>query len=498
MKIAFRTNGGGDGIGLGHVMRCLAVAEECRKQNIMPYFVIKDYPAGMQVVKEYDYEIRPVSHQLSVENDLAISLALIQDADGIFLDSYDFTTEYLREFSKNGKIVGVFDDLMNKELPVDLVVGGIYATANDYLKLKQLHTKVLTGPNYFPFRKEFRDLTKKTGLNERLEHVLITMGGEDEQNVTKKIIEFISNYTNNIKLHILMGNAYCGKKDLEIVLQNYKHEYILYENVKNVVDLYQKVDVAITAGGVSTWELAAIGTPMIVVQTADNQFRNVKYLAENKLGLVAGGYVDLKKEKLTDCLNLMQNKTCREKFSKKEISLFDCCGVERIVNELIGCYIDKNILNEDICLRNATLDDSKIIWEWRNDKVTREMSRSSEFISMEKHTEWYASAINEEKNVILMAHMKDFPLGVLRFDYIKNEDYDAEVSINLNPLARGRGLGKKILKLGCDYASNNFKMKKIRAEIKQENVRSIKIFSDVGFIFQGINQGLYFYKLSYR
>ena len=40
----------------------------------------------------------------------------------------------------------------------------------------------------------------------------------------------------------------------------------------------------------------------------------------------------------------------------------------------------------DIKIRSAKENDSKDIFEWRNDKITRQMSHSSEIIDYENHS----------------------------------------------------------------------------------------------------------------
>lgn len=133
--------------------------------------------------------------------------------------------------------------------------------------------------------------------------------------------------------------------------------------------------------------------------------------------------------------------------------------------------------------------DSKLIWEWRNDPVTRQMSRTTDAISWEDHQAWYAGAHGR----IVIASVDGVPASVMRFDRIGPRH--AEININLNPAMRGKGLGAPILISGCMYAFDNLRFDKIRAEIKPDNLPSINIFEMAAFVFTGIHDGLRRYEL---
>jgi len=127
--------------------------------------------------------------------------------------------------------------------------------------------------------------------------------------------------------------------------------------------------------------------------------------------------------------------------------------------------------------------DSKLIWAWRNDPVTRRMSRTSDPIPWESHAAWYAGTDSR----ILMAFVDGAPVAMLRFD-------DGEISINLDPAMRGKRLGEPILVAGCTYGFVTLGLASIRAEVKPDNLASIKIFERAGFVPDGDHDGLRRYR----
>ena len=143
-------------------------------------------------------------------------------------------------------------------------------------------------------------------------------------------------------------------------------------------------------------------------------------------------------------------------------------------------------------MRLANKSDSKDIFEWRNDELTRRMSHTSFIVEGEKHDKWYATSLASESCVLLICKGKyGKKIAVVRFEIA---EYDALISINLNPSQRGKGLAKISLIKSIDYFLEHFsKIKRLVAEIKEENIVSQKTFIEVGFEKYSLNDnvGLY-------
>jgi RimJ/RimL family protein N-acetyltransferase len=168
-------------------------------------------------------------------------------------------------------------------------------------------------------------------------------------------------------------------------------------------------------------------------------------------------------------------------------NIFDCMAI----------LFDHHPRYQRIALERASVDpdsqDSRCIWEWKNDPVTRQMSRKTDVIPWEIHRAWYANAVNDAKKVILMACVNGVRACMVRFDLMA-PDF-AEININLNPSMRRKKLSKPTLAAACNYGFDTLNLSRIYAEVKPENVPSLRVFEDVGFIFQGMREGLKTYNL---
>ena len=149
-----------------------------------------------------------------------------------------------------------------------------------------------------------------------------------------------------------------------------------------------------------------------------------------------------------------------------------------------------NIYFMKIFIRNATKKDVKNIFEWRNDSDSIAMSLSSKVISWDEHLKWYRSALKDDNIMITICEFENRQnqeIGMVRFDFdpLKNS---ASISINLNPIARGKSIGQYCLRAAINFMQKkNKNFKKIVADIKKENIASIKSFEKAGFYSSKIN-----------
>jgi len=73
-------------------------------------------------------------------------------------------------------------------------------------------------------------------------------------------------------------------------------------------------------------------------------------------------------------------------------------------------------------------------------------------------------------------------LGLVRFDLAEDE---ATISINLNPIARGRGLAGFIIIRTVDLLFKRYNISRVSAFIKPQNLRSVTAFERAGFSMKG-------------
>lgn len=132
-------------------------------------------------------------------------------------------------------------------------------------------------------------------------------------------------------------------------------------------------------------------------------------------------------------------------------------------------------------LRNAAAGDADAILAWRNDTLARKMSSSQEVVSPQNHNQWFTARLaNPDCRMYVGVSEAGRRVGVIRFDRVSADT--AEVSINVAPAGRGRGLGRRLLALGIDrYLFDHPRIETLVATIREDNSPSEHIFTLVGF-----------------
>jgi RimJ/RimL family protein N-acetyltransferase len=125
-----------------------------------------------------------------------------------------------------------------------------------------------------------------------------------------------------------------------------------------------------------------------------------------------------------------------------------------------------------LILRKATEADALEVLAWRNDPLTRAMSRTHEEVSQAAHLAWFARVLADPRAILLIGELAGEKVGMVRFDC----GAETEVSINLNPAHRSRGLGYALLSQALAWAPGE-----VVAEIRDENLASQQLFERAGF-----------------
>lgn len=134
-----------------------------------------------------------------------------------------------------------------------------------------------------------------------------------------------------------------------------------------------------------------------------------------------------------------------------------------------------------LSFRKATFSDAQLLFDWVNETQVRENSFDTQLISWENHLQWLNSRVKEGSNtVIFIFEENSKPIGQVRFDKKENAIF-IDYSIDVNE--RGKGYGREILHLALSAISEYLPNQKIIfAEVKEENLPSLKVFQKLGFV----------------
>lgn len=471
-------------IGTGHVMRCLALAQAWQARGGKTILVSHDLaPALAQRIQTEQISLVPVRAGLNLAEDAAllIETARAQNAEWVVVDGYHFDANYQRVIKAAGFKLLVLDDNGDYEhYYADFVLNqNLHATPELYAQ-REAYTKLLLGNRYVLLRREFLEWRMwERQIPDVAKRILVTLGGGDPENATLSVIRALNEIDiAGLESVIVVGAASPHRQVIERMAKQSHVKMRVESNVTDMPALMAWADVAISGAGSTVWELAFMGLPSIVMPLAENQKEIARELTARRFFLSFQKLTQENQDEFARGLTtLCSDSVRRTEMSHGARTLIDGKGAARVVQELNPLSIQ---------LRRARAEDSRMLWEWANDSITRANSFSSAPISWETHTEWFAQKLVNENCIFFVAQdCWGEPIGQIRFD-IQNSE--AVVSTSIAPQMRGRGYGARLIARGAVELFVTSETQIIHAFVKPENEISLRAFLNAEYKNLGIEQ----------
>ncbi len=324
MKIAIRADGGAN-IGMGHVIRTIALAKEIAKSSDVFYIckvnncISNEYSVGIDKIRAEGFHVITISEHNLINEIISI------EADCLITDSYDVDENYFNKTAEYFKYTGYIDDLCLHDYNVNFIINqNINALDLDYNY--NTTCKFFLGSKYIMLRDEFRN-TKPKHISEKVEDIMITAGGADSLCFTQTILNCVKETDYNF--HVAIGSSF-EKEYIQKILSHESDNVHFYFNA-NMYELMNRCDLAISAAGSTLYELAACGTPTLGIVLADNQLGIAEKMHEMGIINYLGWYHRIDNKRLINKIDeLSKNIEARREISLKAQKLIDGKGVEEI------------------------------------------------------------------------------------------------------------------------------------------------------------------------
>lgn len=323
-EIVFFTEGG-QNAGFGHVTRCRALADAFEEAGKEVTFVIE----GDEKVTKF------MGEKVVFKNwtdDFGIFKSFLSPADLVVIDSYLASRKHYELASKEKTSLFV-DDFRRLNYPAGSIVlnGGIHAGKLRYPKKKGV--KYLLGPKFAPLRRAFWEVEEKS-VNSRIEKILVSFGLNDAKRLVPRVAKVLSEKFSGCELYVIVDpQSRSGKKLLSMNLRNVK--VFGDSSAEEMKKLMLECDVAVSAGGQTTYELARVGIPSVLIAVAENQLLNCKGWQEVGFAYYMGFAEERDMlQKTVNCLKKLEDEKVRSKMSKKGRKCVDGQGARRVVEEV--------------------------------------------------------------------------------------------------------------------------------------------------------------------
>jgi len=326
--------------GIGHIMRCIALAQEWQEKSGMVLFISCCTNKSLtKKIIQNKFELITIEKPWPDPFDLNKTIKAIKDykASWLVTDGYHFTEEYHAKIKATGVKLLVIDDynylsfynadiLLNQNMEAQKYS---YATSPGTIKI--------TGNRFAMLKNNFL-LTpeSKNKTSHKAYKILVTLGGADPGNLTLKVINALKiQKPRNLAIKIVLGPENKNHVSVQQALLSMPFDYDLITDTFNMPDLITWADIAVSAGGSTTWELLYHGVPAIFIINADNQKNIVMAVHNAEAGINAGFSRAVDHKMIADKIDLLlQDSNLRQQLSINAKAIIDGKGRKRVVHLL--------------------------------------------------------------------------------------------------------------------------------------------------------------------
>lgn len=345
LSVLFRCDGS-VGVGMGHVVRCLALADELQENhrcNI--HFAMRKSELGINKVKESCPVLESNEKAFYYANWLKDCVKKT-NAHILILDVRDgLTRQDLKQIKKKTgiKVVDI-DDPEDKRLSADLAF---------YPPVPQVKSidwpgftgELFVGWEWVILRKEFSTTPRSKPQAPspvppapcpKIPRILVTMGGSDPQGMTLKAVKALEMLDEDFDAVVVLGAGFQHKKELGKLLSGCKRRFNVRENVQDMAELMSQSDLAVASFGVTAYELAAMGVPAIYLCLTEDHAESVSAFVEAGTAISLGMFTHVNTEMIAKGIsNILNNKSLLARLADTARKYIDGQGVARISRLMI-------------------------------------------------------------------------------------------------------------------------------------------------------------------
>ena len=444
-KILFRADSSSR-IGLGHIKRDLVLASRLDPDEI--HFATQELPGNINHEIPYPVHILQTSDIQEL-----INLCKHLDIDHLIVDNYEFTLEDEKKIKAESSVrLSVFDDTYQEHFCDEVINHNLGSSAKKYRHRVPSFCKIsLISPlirQAFFEEKQHQRKKKDT---------LLCLGGSDFSNITLKVLKILKQHKFNVNVALSSSNPNL------CVIQAYANinRWITLHIDGDIPKLLNSCKLAIVTPSVLAAEALFMNTPIITIQTAENQVEVAKFLRRKRVTTLKSPQV----YKLAS----------RYLFQARRKSLFRLPASE----------------TEEFSLHKASEYDLLDLFDLANDPFVRKNSFSTQAIILEEHTKWLHDLLgNRDIRLYTIRSNTNALIAQVRFN---KTDKKTIISLSISKGFRGKRMAEKIIKKGCSAYLKEYGNRLIEAQVKEENTASQKSFQNAGFeYFKKENNTLYY------
>ncbi len=319
-------------MGMGHVSRGLVIARAMERESVEVLFCTNLERAVTDKLKE-----SCVEHVAAPIDAEGFEVVLRQEAVAVVLDTKKAVRPFVKRLKERGKAVIVIDSSGETLAEADL---SIFPTAlfRESPSANGAAGRVAGGAEYIPIDESYKEV--KPSVERDLPHpyrVLVTMGGSDPNRLTSKVLSALKGVGEKVEITAVVGPAFSPDPRLAEIENGAAPNVRVVSGISDLSRLMARSHVVITALGITIYEAAYLGIPLIVLGNYRSDARDMEAINRSGFGLALGYHEDVTETAIAQGLQrLVTDRKLYETMSRKGRALVDGLGAQRIVQLIKG------------------------------------------------------------------------------------------------------------------------------------------------------------------
>ena len=266
MKVAFRVDGS-TRLGLGHIRRCLSIADYLRRKKVISFFIISNNLTE-NLIQSNNYKVFHISTS-SNEGKQIQQILSDEKCTILVIDSKRSSIKQIfNQLKKNIKII-LIDNSKFIKYANFTILPGLESSLN------HKHKNLLTGSKYVILGSNIKPKNKSI----RKSHIFFSAGASDRYNITEKFIHAFRKSKFDFKLLVAIGKFYKHTEKLQSIIKNDKRIDLVIGQ-SNLVTLMSKCSLGVVTYGITAFEAAFAGLPIFILAHSNENVISAKKVAK--------------------------------------------------------------------------------------------------------------------------------------------------------------------------------------------------------------------------
>jgi UDP-2,4-diacetamido-2,4,6-trideoxy-beta-L-altropyranose hydrolase len=278
MRVAFRADAS-RWIGHGHVMRCLALADALHDSGaVCRFFCLAEEGNLLGEIRARGHEVVSVDAMQADDGAEWVTTGIENwRPHWLVVDHYALDARWESRMAASTDHIVVIDDLVNRDHACALLVDQTFGRdAMAYRSRVPGHCRVLAGAEYALLRPAFALLRQESLALRRtpsLHHILVSVGGVDADDAAGRVLHALASVVlpSDLTISVALTSAAPHLLALRARAARMPHRTKIVVDAPDMPRLLMSADLAIGAGGTSSWERCCLGIPTIVLALVENQ-----------------------------------------------------------------------------------------------------------------------------------------------------------------------------------------------------------------------------------